>query len=135
MVAESIVIFGPICQVGCLRASSRVALRISIGGPGAERAAGRGEDDLIDFGVLAGMHGLEDGRVFAVNRDQSGTMTIGERGDEAAGDDESFLIGQADGHAALDGTERGGQAGGADDGGEEKIGGEFANEPIEGVGA
>ena len=60
-VAESTVIFGPICQVGCRRASSAVTSASSAARLAAERPAAGGQHDALDLAGAAARQRLEDG--------------------------------------------------------------------------
>ena len=67
-VAESMLIFGPIDQLGCFSASAGRAPEHRLPGPVAERAAGRGQDDALDILDPVGAERLEDGVVLGIDR-------------------------------------------------------------------
>ena len=114
-VAESIVIFGPICQVGCLRACSGVTSSSSRrvlprNGPPEEvritRRTSRGSP---------GAEALEDRRVLAVDRQQRRLPLAGQLGDQRAADDQRLLVRQGDRLARLQRRPGPFEPGGADD--------------------
>ncbi len=73
-VAESMVIFAPIDQLGCFSASSTVAVARRSRVPGPERAAGRRQRDALDrLCAIGGADGLKSRRMLAVDRDQLGS--------------------------------------------------------------
>ena len=110
-VAESIVIFAPMFQVGCASASVGRDVGELVARAAAERAAARGEDDRLR---LAGERALEERRVLAVDRDQrsSAALARGER--ELARRNEALLVGERERHAALERPHRPGQPGEAE---------------------
>src|SRR5579875_285736 len=75
-VAESIVIFGPMRQVGCLRASSTVTSANAFDGIGGTT-----------------LHGLKNGAVLAINRQQPASATGGQVRDQGAGQNKCFFVG------------------------------------------
>ena len=95
-VAESIVILGPIRQVGCLRASSGVTSVSSLrvrprnGPPDEVRMTRRTSWRAPAF------ERLKDGRVLAVNRQDLRSARAGQLHDERPGDDERLFVGQGD---------------------------------------
>ena len=101
-VAESIVIFGPICQVGCLRASSGVTSASSA----ADLPRNGPPDDVRMTRRTSwrppGLERLEDRRVLAVDGQDPRAPRAGQLHDQRAGDDERLLVGQGDGLAGLE---------------------------------
>ena len=75
--------------------------------PGAERTAGRGDHDAAD--VLARPRGqrLEDRVVLGIDRQHVRAMGGSGAHEHAAGANQTFLVGERDGRAALDRGERG----------------------------
>ena len=101
-VAESIVIFGPICHVGCFSASSAVTrsrlacARPRNGPPDAVSTRRRSSR------ACAAMQALVDGVVLAVDgQDRDAAAARGVH-HQPAGHDQHFLVGQRDGLARLD---------------------------------
>ena len=133
-VAESIVILPPIVHVGCLSASSTVT-SCEVALAAAERAAGGGDDQLLDHaGRLAGEQVVHRG-VLGVDRDQLGAGGLGQRGHELAADDERLLVGQRDVDALGERDDRRAEAGGADDRVEHEVGAGLGDELDEPLGA
>jgi hypothetical protein len=96
--ALPIEIFRPIDQFGWARAdmppSHWPSARASMCGRG--RTGGR-QDDALDRMVLVVFERLEDGAVFAVDRDQpSRRLRLTALDEEFAGRDEAFLVGKRD---------------------------------------
>ncbi len=106
-VAESIVIFAPIDQVGCASASLGRDVGELVARAAAERAAARRQDDALR---LAERRALEERRVLAVDRDQEPAAALagGER--ELAGGDEALLVRERERDAVLERPHRRGQA-------------------------
>ena len=104
MVAESIVIFGPIFHVGMrervLDRDRVERLEAAL----AEGAARRREDQAPRLFGPAAAHGLVDRAVLGVDRDELGAALSGLVEDELAGDDQRFLVGEGE---ALSGADRG----------------------------
>ena len=107
-VAESIVIFGPICQVGCFSAVGRRHRRP------ARRACGRGTGppEAVRMSrrtccAVMPVQALVDGVVLAVDRQDRDARRAGPVHHEAAGHHEHFLVGEGDGLAGVDGGEHG----------------------------
>ena len=130
-VAESIVILPPIVQVGCVeRLLDGHVLQVRAA---AERAAGGGDDQLLDHaGRLAGQQVVQRG-VLGVDRDELGAGRLGERGHELAADDERLLVGERHVDALGERHDRGPEAGGADDRVEHQVGvglGDELHEPL-----
>jgi hypothetical protein len=94
-VAESIVIFRPIRQVGWFNASA------------AERSTGRRQDQPPHLGGLAAVQALMNRVVLAVHRENRDAVSHRSLGDEAAGHDEHFLVGERDRLALFDRREHG----------------------------
>lgn len=92
-----------------------------------ERASGGGEPDaghFVDGPVCADAAAAEtlvDGIVLAIDGQERLALAAGFGGDEFAGHNQTFLIGQADGFASFDGLESGFEAGDADDGADDEI--------------
>ena len=111
------------------------------GGPVAECAAAGGEDDATHAGVRVALEALEDGVVFAVDGENFCAGFFGGGHDEFTGENEDLFGGEGEVFAGGEGGEGGCEAGGADDGDEDGVGGgelgEFneAGEPADEVGA
>ena len=112
-VAESIVIFGPIDQVGCASASSGVDVRELVARPSAERAAARRQHEALG---LAELGALEERRVLAVDRDQLAPAARARLERELAGGDEALLVRERERDAVLERPHRRREPGEADDG-------------------
>ena len=97
-------------------------VRKFFGRTAVEGSAAGGEGDVVDFGAAAGAEGLEDGGVLAVDGDDFGVVAASQVHNQVAGHDQGFLVGQGEAFAALDGGQSGGEAGGADHGGEDDVG-------------
>ena len=110
-VAESIVIFAPMFQVGCASASAGVTSRELVSRAAAERPTARGEDDRLR---LAGEGALEERRVLTVDRDQRSAPALTRREREVARSDEALLVGERERDAVLERPHRPGQAGKAE---------------------
>ena len=109
-VAESMVIFRPICQVGWLRACSTVACSTFSAGQSRSAPPEAVMTTFSTSSALTGGQALEDGRVLAVHR-QDGHARRTRRGhDDRAGHHQRFLVGDGQGRPALDGRQRRGQA-------------------------
>ena len=107
-VAESMVIFWPICQVGCFSASAGVTVGEAGPAAAAKRPAGRGQDEPADLGRPTAVQALMDGVVLAVDRQDRHAAGAARRiHHQAAGHDQHFLVGERDGLAGLDGGEHG----------------------------
>ena len=87
-----------------------------------KRTAGGGQPDALDFVAAAAAHALVNGVVLAVDGQQRLALAAGFGGDEIAGGDQAFLVGQADGLAGLDRFVGGFQSGDADDGADHEVG-------------
>ena len=99
-VAESIVIFGPMFQVGCFDACSGVTSLSSL-----VVLPRNGPPELVkttapDLAGLARFQTLKDRRMFAIDGKQDRAGFLGEFGDECAGDHHRFLVRQRDGFPA-----------------------------------
>ena len=79
----------------------------------AEGAAGGGEDDSLDAVGAFAPEALPDGGVLAVNGAELRLVTFGLSGEQPAGDNKDFLVGQGHGLARAEGGERGTETGGA----------------------
>ena len=96
------VIFGPICQVGCRSASAGVTASSSSarsprnGPPDAVRISRRISD------AVAAVQALVDGVVLAVDRQHRDAAPARGLHDQRAGHDEDFLVGERDRLAGLD---------------------------------
>ena len=111
-VAESIVIFGPMIQVGCASASSGVTSASS------SRVRPRNGPPLAvsDEALrLAELGALEERRVLAVDRDQRASAPLLRRERELAGGDEALLVRERERDAALERPHRRREPGEADD--------------------
>ena len=120
-VDESMVIFGPIDQVGWARASSMVTSASSALRAAAERPAGRGEHDAAHplaaraVRVLRAQ-ALVDGAVLAVDGHQlAGARLLAHASHDRAGRDERLLVGEREPLAGLERRQRDAQPGEADD--------------------
>ena len=69
--------------------------------PGAERPAGSGQDDTADFFALARHHRLEHRVVFGIDRQDRRCRRRRATHEQSAGTNQTFLIGERDGRAAL----------------------------------
>ncbi len=114
-VAESMVTFGPIVQVGCLSACSSVTLLHRLERPGAEWPAGSGQHDPPHVLAPARAQRLEDRVVLGIDRQHRGARRGRAAHEQRAGADEAFLVGERNGRAALGGGERRLEAGRAGD--------------------
>ena len=88
----------------------------------AKGAAGRGEDQALDFARFAGAEALVDGVVFAVYRKKRDAGAGYGGHYHFAGGDQDFFIGQRDVFSVLDGFVGGGKADDADRGGDYDFG-------------
>ena len=68
MLAESIVTFGPIAQLGWASASADGRRADPLRAPFAKRAAGSGQDHFDDLVGIAAAHRLKNGVVFGIER-------------------------------------------------------------------
>ena len=101
----------------------------------AERAAGGGDDQLLDdAGRLAGEQVVDRG-VLGVDRDQPRAGGLGQRGHELAADDQRLLVGQRDVDALGQRDDRRAEAGGADDRVEHEVGAGLGDERDQALGA
>ena len=76
-----------------------------------ERPARGGQQDLFEsFGAVGVLQTLEDGRVFAVHRQQMDPLPGHRLGHQMAAGDQTLLVGQGQVVAALDGRQAGPQA-------------------------
>ena len=99
-VAESMVIFGPIDQLGCVSASAGVAAAISSVRPVAERPARAGEDDALDVVDAPALEQLEDRVVLGIDRqDRRRRAARAAAMNSVAGGDQAFLVGERDARA------------------------------------
>ena len=135
MVAESIVIFGPIFHVGCARASSiviasNVSRRRSRNGPARRR-----EDQAPRLFGPAAAHGLVDRAVLGVDGDQLGSALPGFVEDELSGDDQRLLVGEGEPLSRADRGVRRAQAQRADEPSDDGIGLRVAGGLHQAVGA
>ena len=106
-VAESIVIFWPICQVGCFSASAAVTCARLSRRAAAERPARRGQDQAPHVPGRTPVQALMNGVVLAVDRQHCHAVPAGRLHHQAAGHHQHFLVGEGDGLAAGDGGEHG----------------------------
>jgi hypothetical protein len=115
MVAESIVIFGPICpRVGeCLlhRCIRELAVR-----PPAERPARTREDHALHVLAALAAQALSQGGVLGVHGDQPLGLTLDEVEHELTADDQALLVRQREGLARLERCEGRRQTRRADEG-------------------
>ena len=98
-VAESIVIFGPIDQVGCASASSGVTSASS------SRVLPRNGPPLAVTTMLSGvaeLGALEERRVLAVDGDQLASAPLARAERKLAGGDEALLVRERERHAVLE---------------------------------
>ena len=103
-VAESTVIFGPICQVGCCSASLGGDVFQFGRASAAERAAAGGQHDAVD--LVAACPAAAPGRWRECSLSTGSSCAPRSRGqlhDQRAGDDERFLVGEGDGLAGFEG--------------------------------
>ncbi len=114
-VAELIVIFGPIDQVGCLSACSTVTLRIASsdqvrnGPPEAVRTMRRTSSRR------PALKRLKDGVVLGIDRQHRGAGGSGPAHEQRAGADQALLVGERHGRAAFGRSKRRLKAGRAGD--------------------
>ena len=105
-VAESIVIFGPIRQVGCANASDGVTLASSSAGPSPKGSAARREDQTFHLVDAFPHQALPDRGMLAVNRPQAvqGIAAAAVEGatDEVAAGDQRLLVRQRYAPAAVE---------------------------------
>ena len=101
--AESMVIFWPMLQFGCFSACASVACSMSARRPGAERAAGCGDDHAHQFLAIAGGKRLKQRVMFGIRRQDAGACFRRALHEEIAGADQAFLVGQRHRRAAIDG--------------------------------
>ena len=115
-VLESIVIFGPIAQVGWARACVDGDVGELGGGSAAERSAAGGEQHPGDLAVDRDRRAqaLVHRAVLAVDRDQLGAGRRPQRLHDRAGGDEALLVGQGEPLALLERGDRDREAGEAD---------------------
>ena len=130
-VAESIEIFGPICQVGCRSASSGVTSASSRRDLPRNGPARGGQDHPADLLRPPAAQRLEDRRVLAVDRQDRRPPAAGQVHDQRAGDDQGLLVGQGDGLARLERRPGPSQPRGADDRGEDPVGLGSADHPVD----
>ena len=122
-VAESIVIFAPIVQVGCRSASAGVTASQLVGGAAPERPPGGGQDrPPRTRSRRHALHELEQGRVLGVNRHQRGAGARPRGRDEVAAGHQALLVGQRHGNAALERRQRRPQARRAHQGVQHEVG-------------
>ena len=122
IVAESMVTFGPMFQVGCASASAGVIDANVSSGAAQERPAAGGEHEPRDRGGVLAAQALPERRVLAVDRDDA-CPGGGRPGlDELAGHDQDLLGGGGDGGARVDRGQRRPDRGGAGDGDADHVG-------------
>jgi hypothetical protein len=92
-----------------------------IGREGAEGTAAGGEEEAADGVAVLAFEALENGVVLAIDGEEADAFGGGGGGDGFAGHDEDFFAGDGEIHAAVDGGERGGETGSADDGDEDEV--------------
>ena len=114
-VAESMVTFGPMSQVGWARASATDTWASCSDRAGAKRPAAGREHHPPDLLAPARLHGLEDGAVFAIDGQNPGLLLRGQPHDQRPGHHQAFLVGQGHGLAGLQGGPSALQAGASDD--------------------
>ena len=103
-VALSMVIFAPMFQLGCWRASALVLPPQLFGLHAEEGAAGGRQQDFGQaLGALLILQALEDGRVLTVHRQQLDAVLRHGLSHEMAAGDEAFFVGEGEVMAALDG--------------------------------
>ena len=121
-VAESIVIFAPIVQVGMpQRVGGRHGPQL-VGGPPPERPPGSGQDPRRHPLRRHARHELEHRRVLEVDRDQRGARA-GPRGrDEVAAGHQALLVRERHGNPAVERRQRRPQARRAHEGVQDQVG-------------
>ncbi len=107
-------ILKPIDQLGWARAVPGVTLAIC-SRVQVERTAGGGEDDTLHRMLLVVLQRLEDGAVFAVDRNQPAAAFGNGAHEKIAGGNEAFLVGKGNIGATLRGGQRRREPGRADD--------------------
>ena len=122
-VAESIVIFSPMVQVGWREGVVAAHPLQFIGGSAAERTPRGGEDRRPHALARHALQELEEGRVLGVDRHQARARAGPDRRDQVAAGDEALLVGERDRDAALQRRQRRAQAGGADQRVQHDVGG------------
>ena len=134
-VAESIVILPPMSHVGCSSASStRDLLELAARAP-AKRAAGRGQDEVLDRpGPLAGDQLMQRG-VLGVDGQDLRAGRLRERHHELAADDERLLVGEREVDALAERRDRRAEPGGADERVQDEVGAGLEHELDEPLGA
>ena len=135
-VAESIVIFPPMAQVGWRSACSTVTPSSSSRARPRNGPAGRREHELVDGArVLAGEQ-LVQRRVLGVHGHEPRAGGLRQRHDELAADHERLLVGERDVDPLGERHDRGPQAGRPDDGVQDQVGarlGDQAHQPLRAV--
>ncbi len=121
MVAESMVIFGPMSQVGWASASSTVTCRSCSERPGAERPAAGGEHHAGDLFAPAALHRLEQGAVFAIDRQKLARRIREHFADERPAHHQRFFVGQRHGLPRFERRQHAAESRAADDAGEHDI--------------
>ena len=113
-VAESMVILLPIVQVGCFSARAGVIGIHLFPRRVQKRTARCGQDQPADAVNVLSLQALEDGTVFAVDREQPDIVLPHLLHDQLAADNKGFLVGERDVLAGFNGAERGVQPGKSD---------------------
>ena len=121
-VAESIVIFGPIRQVGMGERLLRGHVRELVARAAAERPAGRGEDEACDASPVTSLEALVERRVLAVDRQEQASPTLLRGEGELAGGDEALLVRERERDAVLERPECRPDARESDDGVQDDVG-------------
>ena len=100
----------------------------------AERAAGGGQDELVDRPRPLAGEQLVQRRVLGVDGDDLRAGRLGERHDELAADDERLLVGQREVDALAQRRDGRAEAGRADERVEHEVGAGLEHEPHEALG-
>ena len=121
MVAESIVIFLPIDQLGCWRACAGVTVSQFVSRSIEERSSGGRQDDPADIFPPVSLETLENGAVFAIDGNDIHPLFCRFSQDDAARHDQRLFVGQRDVSSRLDRVEGRKEAGRSDHGGNDHI--------------
>ena len=103
-VAESMVIFRPICHVGWRSAASGRTAPSAARGISSKRASRGRQDEAAHLVGRAAVQALVDRVVFTVHRQNGHSVAAGRGGDQFTGHDQHFLVGKGDALAGFDGS-------------------------------
>ena len=122
MVAESMVILGPMLQLGCFRAWAAVACAQALRVPGAKRPPGSGKPELPHILRALSVQRLKNGAVFAVHRDDGYATFSGRGHHQGTGGHQGLFVGQGHRQPGLDRGQGGRQAHRPHHGGDHQVG-------------